>query len=132
MCITREGGENVCDAGLDLNVSKTSILPGCHYRSDFDVSQTIMEEIPTLTHLSNDVLLVSFCFEGFVGIGVSIGTDTFIQNFVSKTCRTIIDDVENLDSIQDNFEHYQFLRFCQTTRLQYTNSHILLRNRCVL
>jgi hypothetical protein len=36
-----------------------------------------------------DVLLVSFCPEGFVGIGVSIGTDAFAQNFVSKTCRTI-------------------------------------------
>jgi hypothetical protein len=27
---------------------------------------------------------------------------------------------------------YQLLRFCQATRLQYINSHILLRNRCVL
>jgi hypothetical protein len=30
---------------------------------------------PTLTHLSGDVLLTSFCPEGFVGIGVPIGTD---------------------------------------------------------
>ncbi len=34
--------------------------------------------------------------------------------------------------IQDGFIHYQFLRFSQDTRLQYTNSHILLRNRYVL
>ena len=40
--------------------------------------------------------------------------------------------MEKLNAIQDGFIHYQPLRFCQATRLQYTNSHILLRNRCVL
>ena len=85
-----------------------------------------------MTHLSGDVALGSFCPEGFVGIGVPIGTDTFVQNFVTKRCMTIIDDVEKLDTIHDGFTHYQLLRFCQTTRLQYINSHILLGNRCVL
>jgi len=28
--------------------------------------------------------------------------------------------------------HYQLIRFCQTTRLQYINSHIMLNDRCVL
>ncbi len=41
-------------------------------------------------------------------------------------------NLEKLDSIQDGFIHYRLLRFCQSTRLQYANSHILLRNRCVL
>jgi hypothetical protein len=45
--------------------------------------------------------------EGFVGIGVPIGTDAFIQNFVAKTCRAIIDDVEKLDVIQHGFIHYK-------------------------
>ncbi len=36
----------------------------------------------------------SSCSDGFVGIGVTIGTDAFVQNFVAKTCRAIIDDVE--------------------------------------
>ena len=98
--------------------------------------RTLMMDVtmttPTLTHLSGDVLLASFCPEGFVGIGVPIGTDAFVQNFVAKTCRAIIDDVEKLDAIQDGFIHYQLLRFCQATRLQYINSHILLGNRCVL
>jgi hypothetical protein len=91
-----------------------------------------MQATPTLTHLSGDVLLASFCPEGFVGIGLPIGTDAFVQNFVDKTCRDIIDDVEKLDAIQDGFIHYQLLRFCQATRLQYINSHILLGDRCVL
>ena len=44
----------------------------------------------------------------------------------------IIDDVEKLDAIQDGFIHYQHLRFCQATRLQYINSHISLGNRFIL
>jgi hypothetical protein len=63
---------------------------------------------------------------------VPIGTDAFVQNFVAKTWRDIIDDVEKLDAIQDGVIHSQLLRFCQATRLQYTNCHILLCNRCVL
>ena len=61
-----------------------------------------------------------------------IGTDAFVWNFVAKTCRARIDDVEKLDAIQDGFIHEQLLRFCQATRLPYFNSHILLGNRCVL
>ncbi len=85
-----------------------------------------------LTHLIGDVSLTSFCPEGFVGIGVPTGTHDFVQNFVAKTFRTIIYDVEKLDVIQDGFIHYKLLWFCQTTRLQYTNSHIFLCNRYVL
>ncbi len=55
--------------------------------------------------------LASFSPESFVGIGVPIGTDDFVQNFVAKTCRVIIDDDEKLDDIQDGFIHDQLLRF---------------------
>jgi hypothetical protein len=121
------------DAGLELNVSKTSVLPkGVTQQAAFDAAQNIIQATPTLTHLTGDVVLASFCPEGFVGIGVPIGTDAFVQNFVAKTCRAIIDDVEKLDAIQDGFVHYQLLRCCQATRLQYINSRILLGNRCVL
>jgi hypothetical protein len=96
------------------------------------MTQTIMQETPSLTHLTNDLLVDSFCPEGFIGIGVPIGTDVFVQSFVAKTCREIIDDVEKLDAIQDGFIHFQLLRFCQSTRLQYLNSHVMLSNRCVL
>ena len=101
------------DAGLEFNVSKTSILPskGVTAQTAFDVVQTIIQTTPTLVHLSNDVLLDSFCPEGFIGIGVPIGTDAFVRSFVAKTCRDIIDDVEKLDAIQDGFIHFQLLRF---------------------
>jgi hypothetical protein len=62
---------------------------------------------------------------------VPVGTDAFVQNFVAKTCRSITDDVEKLDTIQDGFVHDKVLRFCQTTRLQYINTHIFLGNRFI-
>jgi hypothetical protein len=47
------------DAGLELNVSKTSILPkGVTTQTVFDMTQTIMQATPTLGH--HDVLLDSF------------------------------------------------------------------------
>jgi hypothetical protein len=92
------------DVGLEINVSKTSILPkGVTDQTVFDLVQNIIQGKPTLSHLNGDVLLASFCPQGFVGIGVSIGTDVFTQNFVAKTCRVITDDVEKLDTIQDGF-----------------------------
>ncbi len=122
------------DAGLELNVAKTAILPahGVTQQAAFDVAHSIIAASPTLTHLRAEIALDSFCPEGFVDIGVPIGTDTFVRNFVAKTCRNIIDDLEKLDAIQDGFIHFQLLRFCQATRLQYINLHSMLNNRCVL
>jgi hypothetical protein len=70
---------------------------------------------------SGDVVLVSFFPEGFIGIGVPIGTDAFVWNFVAKTCRDIIDDVEKLDNIHDGFIQYQYLGF---TRILDSNTPI--------
>ncbi len=109
------------DTGLELNVSKTSILPkDTTQQLVFDVTHITITDSPSLTHLSGDVSLASFCPEGFVDIGVPIGTDDFVQNFVAKTCRASMDDVKKIDDIQDGFIQYQFLRFSQTTRLQHT------------
>ncbi len=116
------------DAGLELNVGKTSILPakGVSHQVAFDVAQDIITASPALTYLSDDLTLASVCPEGFIGIGVPIGSDAFVQSFVAKKCRDIIDDVEKLDDIQDVFIHFQLIRFCQATRLQHINSHIML------
>ena len=84
------------DADLELNVSKTSVLPKeTTQETVFDVEYNIINVSPVLIHLSGDFSLSSFCPEGFVGImiGVSIDTDVFVQNFV-------IDDVEKLEDIQ--------------------------------
>ncbi len=80
------------DAGLEINVSKTCMLPskGVTVQAAFDMAQTIIQATPSIDHLSNDILLDSFCPEGFVGIGVPIGTDAFVRSFMAKTCRDSI------------------------------------------
>ena len=46
------------DAGLELNVGKTSVLPkGVSQQAAFDAAQNIIQATPTLTHLSGDMLL---------------------------------------------------------------------------
>jgi hypothetical protein len=43
-----------------------------------------------------------------------------------------MEDVDKLDNILDCFIHYQLLRFCQATRLQYLNGQVQLANQQVL
>jgi hypothetical protein len=83
------------------------------------VAHGFVNGTPRLTQLSAEVSLDSFRPDGFVGIGVPIGTDAFVMQFVAKTCRDIIEDVEKLDALEDGFIHFQLLRVCQATRLQY-------------
>ena len=60
--------------GPELNVSKTSVLPkDTTQQVFFDVVHNIINVNPRID----------------------------VQNFIAKTCRTIIDDVENSDAIQD-------------------------------
>jgi hypothetical protein len=98
----------------------------------FDVAPSFIPANPALTQFSGDISLRSSCPEGFIDIGVPIGTDAFVRSFVTTSCRDIIEDVEKLDAIQDGFIHFHLLRFCQATRLQHLNSHIILPNHCVL
>jgi hypothetical protein len=78
------------DTGLQLNVSNTSVLPkGTTQQAVFDVAHNNINASPAMTHLSGDVSLASFSPEGFVGIGVPLGTGAFVQNFVAKTCRLL-------------------------------------------
>jgi hypothetical protein len=44
-------------------------------------------------------------------------------------CQAIMEDVDKLDNIQDGFIHYQLIRFCPATRLQYLNGHIQLAHQ---
>jgi hypothetical protein len=53
------------DTGLELNVSKTVILPkDITQQTVFDVAHSILTTSPVLTHLTVDVALASFCPEG--------------------------------------------------------------------
>ena len=85
-CVLKE------DTGLELNISKTVILPKAITQQDiFDVVNGFINDTPQLTHLSGEVSLDSFCPDDFVGIGVSVDTDAFVNQFVTKTYRDIIE-----------------------------------------
>ena len=63
----------------------------------------------------------SFVVDGYIGLGVQIGTDAFIQRFVKDKCQAIMEDVDKLDNIQDGFIHTTHIRFCQATKLPRCN-----------
>jgi hypothetical protein len=67
-----------------------------------DVTHNHINDSPTLTHLSGVVSLESFCPEGFVGIGVSTGTDAFVQNFATKTCQGSVNRVIPFTAISES------------------------------
>ncbi len=71
--------------GLELNISKTDILVKIiTQQAIFDVTHGFINVTPQLTQIGGEVPLDSFHLDGFVDIGVSIGTDTFVRKFVAK------------------------------------------------
>jgi hypothetical protein len=128
------------DAGLALNFKKTKILvKGISAADAHAAAQRMLNADPSLAHLSLQLSPASFVVDGYIGLGVPIGTDAFIQHFVKDKCQAIIEDVpaildvdNKLDKIQDGLIHYQLIRVCQATRLQYLNGHVQLANQNVL
>ena len=121
------------DVGLDFNQLKTNILVKS-FSADAAcaAAQRIIANDPTLSHLALHIQDKTFTAEGYVGLGVPLDTDTFVQDFVKDKIEDIINDVDKLDAIEDGFIHYHLSRFCQATRLQYLNSHIRLHNQNAL
>jgi hypothetical protein len=69
------------DAGLELNIAKTSILPkDISQQAVYDIAHSIIAVNPVLNQLNDDIALHSFCPEGFIGIDVPIGTNAFVRS----------------------------------------------------
>ena len=121
------------DAGLDLNFKKTRILvKGISVADAHAAAQRMLAAYSSLAHLSLLLSSASLVVDGYIAFAVPIGTDAFIQHFVDDKCQAIVEDVDKLDNIQDGFMHYQLIRFCQATRLQYLNGHVQLVNQNAL
>jgi hypothetical protein len=121
------------DADLDLNFDKTKILvKGISAADVHAAAQPMINADLSLAHLSRLLSPASFVVDGYIVLGVPIGTDAFIQHFVKDKRQAIMEDVDKLDNIQDGFIQYQLIRFCQATRLQYLNGHLQLANQNVL
>jgi hypothetical protein len=120
------------DAGLDLNDKTKILVKGISAAEAHTAAQRLITADPSLAHLGPLLAPSAFVDDGYIGLGVPIGTDAFVQHFVKKKCQEIMDDVDKLDNIQDGFIHYQPVRFWQATRLQYLNAQIDLANQNVL
>jgi hypothetical protein len=120
------------DAGLALNDKTKILVKGISAADAHAAAQRLLIVDPSLAHLSPLLSPASFVVDGYIGLGVPIGTDAFIQHFVKEKCKAIMEYVDKLDNIQDGFIHYQLIRFCQATRLQYMNGHVQLVNQNVL
>ena len=114
------------DAGLDINDKTKILVRGITAAEAHTAAQRRLTADPSLAHLGPLLTPKAFVDNGYIGLGVPIGTDAFIQHFVAKKCQEIMEDVDKLDNIQDCFIHYQLLRFCQATRLQYLNGQVQL------
>jgi hypothetical protein len=120
------------DAGLALNDKTKILVKGISEADAHAAAQRLLIADPSLAHLSPLLSPSSFVVDGSIGLGVPIGTVAFIQHFVKDKCQVFMEDVDKLDNIQDGFIHYQLIRFCQATRLQYVNGQITLANQNVL
>jgi hypothetical protein len=117
---------------LALNDKTKILIKGISAADSHAAAQRLLIADPSLAHLSPLLSPASFVVDGYIGLGVPIGTDAFIQHFVKDKCQAIIEDVDKFDDIQDGFIHYQLIRFCQATRLQYVSCQITLANQNVL
>ena len=118
--------------GLSLNDKTKILVKGISAADAYAAAQCLLLADPSLVHLSPLLSPTSFEVDCYIGLGVPISTDACIQHFVKDKCQTIMVDVDTLDNIQDGFIHYQLIRYCQTTRLQYLNCHVQLAKQNVL
>ena len=75
------------DAGLDLNMFKTQILvKEVPVAAAWTAAQGFISTHARLAPLKDMITSSSFTADGYVGLGVPLGTDAFVQKFVHDKC----------------------------------------------
>ena len=120
------------DAGLELNIKKTQVLCKVDVADAKAAAQGILDNHPEWEDLTDLVTNNRFTKDGFIGVGVPLGTPAFVETFIKSKCHEIIEDIDLLDDIEDGLVHFKLLRYCQATRLQFINGHVALDNQNVL
>jgi hypothetical protein len=142
-CGLKEGDniETVCEELRNMfeyfkslnNKNNTKILfKGISAAETHAAAHRLLAADPSLAHIGPLLSSKAFVVDCYIGLGVPIGTDEFVQHFVKAKCQEIMEDVNKLDNLQDCFIHYQLFLFCQATRLQYLNCQVQLTNLQVL
>jgi hypothetical protein len=68
------------DAGLALNDKTKILIKGISAADAHAAAQHLLIADPSLTHFSPLPSPASFVVDGYIGLGVPIGTDAFIQH----------------------------------------------------
>jgi len=83
------------DTGLALNDKTKILVKGISVADAHAATQRLLITDPSLAHLSPLLSPSSFVVDCYIGLGVPIGTDAFIQHFVKDKCQAIMEDVDN-------------------------------------
>jgi hypothetical protein len=96
------------DAGLALNFNKTTILVKGISAADAHALPHSACSMPIPPSRTSVPMLspASFVVDGYIRLGVPIGTDAFIQHFVKDKCPAIMEGVEASST-------YQRIRFAK-------------------
>jgi hypothetical protein len=108
------------DAKLDICLPKCKLyIKGLTLEEAQEEVLKAVEADPALHSLKdilhNDVVQV----EGMVCVGVPIGSPQFVQAFVAKKSKTMVEDVKKLHILTDPGVHFKLVRFCHNTRLAH-------------
>jgi hypothetical protein len=68
------------DAGLDLNDKTKILVKGISAAEAHTAAQRLLTADPSLAHLSPLLVPTAFVDDGYIGLGVPIGTDAFVPS----------------------------------------------------
>jgi hypothetical protein len=77
------------DAGLDLNDKTKILVKGISATEAHAAAQRLLAADPSLAHIGPLLSYKTFVVDCCIGLGVPIGTDTFVQHFVKAKCRKL-------------------------------------------
>ncbi len=80
-------------ADLDLNDKTKILVKGISAAEVHTAAQRLLTADPFLAHLGPLLAPKAFVDDCYIGLGVPIGTDAFVQHFVKKKCKEIVKDV---------------------------------------
>ena len=88
------------DTGLDLNDKTIILVKGISAAEAHAAAQRLLAADPSLAHILLQGLRSRRLH--YIGLGVPIGTDAFVQHFVKAKRQEIMEDVDKLDRARIN------------------------------
>jgi hypothetical protein len=108
-------------------MDKTEFLSkGPSARHVYERTQYFLQNDPDLQSIANDFTPDMFTTTGIQVLGTPIGTDAYIKDFVDQNSIKIMKNVEKLETLTDDFTHFQLIKMTENTCTQYMSVNITL------